>query len=579
MNRIAFAVAALLTSAWPIDAGEEIIPAGAKLEKLWSEGEFTEGPAYGPDGCVYFSDIGNRIMKFDPRTQKTSEYRNPSGRANGLDFDPQGRLVACEGANTGGNRRITVTEKGGTIRVLADRYQGKRFNSPNDLTIDLKGCVYFTDPRYVGDEPRELNTESVYRIDTDGTVTQIIKDVTKPNGIILSRDMKTLYLAESHPRGDRLLLAYPLNADGSVGAKKVLHDFKTDRGIDGMSIDVKGNLYATAGQGKTGGVYIFTPAGKQIGFIPTPETPSNCVFGDADHKTLYVTAGRSLYRINLNAEGFAVYWPKGDAKTPKQSIGADDELNIVCDVRGKGDTALVFLHGWCGDREYWKQQVNEFAADYKVVTLDQAGHGESGKDRKNWNLNGLGSDVEAVVKALGLKRVILVGHSMGGPVALTAAKRMPGKVIAVVGVDTLQNADFKMPEEMTKKFLEAFAADFKGTLRGGLGGLLHKNTDPELKNWLITRAEVQDQKMALGLMRDLQSADTKTLLKDAKVPVRCINSAGGYAFFTPTSIDANKKYADYNAVLMEGVGHYPMLEQPAAFNQKLREVLKEFAPR
>jgi gluconolactonase len=293
-----------------VASADDIIPKDAKLEKLWSEGEFTEGPAHGPDGCIYFSDIGNRIMKFDPQANRTTEFRNPSGRANGLDFDPQGRLVACEGANTGGNRRISRTEKDGTVRVLADKWQGKRFNSPNDLTIDAKGRVYFTDPRYVGNEPRELDKESVYRIDADGTVTRIIADVTKPNGIILAPDMKTLYLAESHPKGDRLLLAYPLKEDGSVGTKKVLHDFGADRGIDGMSIDIQGNLYATAGQGKTGGVHIFTAEGKKIGFIPTPETPTNCVFGGADRKMLYVTAGRSLYRVHLNAEGFAVYWPK-----------------------------------------------------------------------------------------------------------------------------------------------------------------------------------------------------------------------------------------------------------------------------
>src|SRR5207237_10621616 len=144
------------------------------------------------------------------------------------------------------------------------------------------------------------------------------------------------------------------------------------------------------------------------------------------------------------------------------------------------DTSLVFLHGWCGDREYWKHQADAFAGDYRVVTLDQAGHGESGKDRKVWSAGGLAGDVEAVVKALGLKRVILVGHSMGGPVALLAAKRMPGTVVAVIGVDTLQNAEFKMPEEMTKKFLAAFEADFKGTMRAGLGGLLHEKTDPDL---------------------------------------------------------------------------------------------------
>lgn len=266
-----------------------------------------------------------------------------------------------------------------------------------------------------------------------------------------------------------------------------------------------------------------------------------------------------------------------DAKPVKKTVRAEDGVNIVCEVRGKGDTALIFLHGWCGDRAYWKGQADVFAADYRVITLDQAGHGESGKDRKEWTVKSLAGDVDAVVKELGLKRVILVGHSMGGQVSLMAAKRMPGKVVAVIGVDTLQNAEFKMPEEATKKFLELFAADFKGTMRGGLPALLHGKTDPELKKWLISRAEMQDEKMAIALMRDLQGLDAKELLKEAKTPVRCINSAGGFQFHTPTKVDVNKKYADYDAVLINDVGHYPMLENPMEFNQKLREVLKEFA--
>src|SRR5881628_3668012 len=152
-------------------ADEPIVPKDAQFEKLWSDGEFTEGPAEGPDGCVYFSDIGNRIMKFDPKTGKTTSSRDPSGRSNGLKFDSSGRLIACEGANTGGGRRISVTEKDGTVKTLADKFDGKLFNSPNDLTIDAKGRIYFSDPRYVGDEKRELDHESVYRVDPDGTVT------------------------------------------------------------------------------------------------------------------------------------------------------------------------------------------------------------------------------------------------------------------------------------------------------------------------------------------------------------------------------------------------------------------------
>src|SRR5438128_1975179 len=267
-------------------ADEPIVPKDAQFEKLWSDGEFTEGPAHGPDGCIYFSDIGNRIMKYDPKTSKTTEYRDPSGRANGLDFDPQGRLVACEGANTGGQRRVTLTEKDGKVRVLADRWQGKRFNSPNDLTIDTSGRVYFTDPRYVGDEPRAINTESVYRVDPDGTVAQIITDVEKPNGIVLAPDMKTLYVADSNPAGNQHLLAYSLRADVTVGPKRLLHDFGKDRGIDGMCVDVRGNIYSAAGTGKSGGIYVFDSAGRQQAFIPVPETPTNCVFGGKDRKTL-----------------------------------------------------------------------------------------------------------------------------------------------------------------------------------------------------------------------------------------------------------------------------------------------------
>ena len=268
---------------------------------------------------------------------------------------------------------------------------------------------------------------------------------------------------------------------------------------------------------------------------------------------------------------------KGPSKSVKKTFRADDGLEIVGDVRGQGDTALVFLHGWCGDREYWKHQVEVFAADYRVVAIDQAGHGESGKGRKAWTADGLAGDVEVVVKALGLKRVILVGHSMGGPVALLAAKRMPGTVVAVMGVDTLENAEFKLPEEVRKSILDDEKKDFKGTVRVMIAGFLPEKVDAELKKWIQTKAEGQDTKMALALMRDLFGLDTRKLLKEAKVPVRCINSAGGYKFFTPTVVETNKKYADFGAVTIDGVGHHPMLERPDEFNRKLRDVLKEFA--
>src|SRR5262245_44716418 len=189
------------------------------------------------------------------------------------------------------------------------------------------------------------------------------------------------------------------------------------------------------------------------------------------------------------------------AKSTTATLRAGDGVKVVYEVRGKGDTALIFLHGWCGDRLWWKNQADAFASDYRVVTLDQAGHGESGKDRKKWSVDGLADDVQTLVKELGLKRVILVGHSMGGPIALAAAKRLPGTVIAVIGVDTLHNAEFKWPEEQSKKFLEGFEADFKGTMQAGLKGMLPEKADPELVKWITTRALEQDPKMALGYMQ------------------------------------------------------------------------------
>lgn len=301
------AILALLFAAPFADAADlpSFAASGAKLEKLWGDGEFTEGPTPGPDGSIYFSDIGNRVMKYDAKTGKTTAFRDPGGRTNGLKFDAKGRLIACEGANTGGGRRISITENDGTVRTLADKFQGKKFNSPNDLTLDSKGRVYFSDPRYVGTEPRELDTESVYRIDADGTVTRVITDVTKPNGIVISPDGKTLYLAEHNgdAKGARQLLAYPLKADGTVGEKKVIYDFGTDRGIDGMTVTADGRIVVTAGKQATGGVYLFTPEGKKVAFISTPEVPSNCCFAGPGSKTLYITAGKSLYRIETTVAG------------------------------------------------------------------------------------------------------------------------------------------------------------------------------------------------------------------------------------------------------------------------------------
>jgi 2-polyprenyl-6-methoxyphenol hydroxylase-like FAD-dependent oxidoreductase/pimeloyl-ACP methyl ester carboxylesterase len=323
-----------------------------------------------------------------------------------------------------------------------------------------------------------------------------------------------------------------------------------------------------------------------IGMVEVAPAPKarerfQAVFGRSDGVFLvrpdgYVGFASGKHASARQLDAYCRQW-LGAPKPVKQTFRADDALEIVGDICGEGDTALVFLHGWCGDREYWKHQIGPFAADYRVVALDQAGHGESGKDRKAWTVASLAGDIEAVVKTLGLKRVILVGHSIGGPIALLAAKRMPGTVVAVIGIDTLHNAESQIPEEVRTKFLAGFEKDFRATMRVVVTGMVHETTGPELTEWLVRRAELQDPRMGLPLMRDLFDVDTVAAFKQASVPVRCINSAGGYQFFTPTAVETNRKYADFGAVTIEGVGHYPMLEKPDEFNRRLRDVLKEFA--
>jgi gluconolactonase len=271
-------------------AQDQIFSPDAKFEVVWGEGEFTEGPALAPDGSIYFSDIGNRIYRFDPAIKKTEIYRDPSGRANGLVFDSQGRLHAAEGANTGGGRRISVTEEEGKVRTLADSFKGQRFNSPNDLVIDASENVYFTDPRYVGDEPRELDFEGVFLVSPKGDVKIATRDVQKPNGIILSLDGKHCFVADNNPQGVRHLLRFGVADDRTLTDKKVLHDFGTGRGIDGMTIDAEGNVYATAGSGDKAGIWVFTRDGELLAWFATPGDPTNCTFGGGEEKNvLYVT--------------------------------------------------------------------------------------------------------------------------------------------------------------------------------------------------------------------------------------------------------------------------------------------------
>jgi gluconolactonase len=291
---------------------------------------FLEGPAWHPNGSVFFTDVeNNRIMRRDV-SGKFQIFRTPSGKANGLVFDADRRLIACEGAGEGGNRRVTRTETNGVVTVLTDRYKGKRYNAPNDVTLDSRGRIYFTDPRYGDRDGLEMFDEKgnpifgVYRIDDDGKVERILSyEVACPNGIDVSPGDKYLYVVDndnSKPDGNRKVWRFELTPEGTVVPKTqtLLYDFGRGRGGDGMAIDVEGRLYVAAGTNvaappketadNKAGVYVLSPEGKLLEFIPVLEDMvTNCTFGGPDLKTLYITAGHKLWSIPVGTPGYLPY--------------------------------------------------------------------------------------------------------------------------------------------------------------------------------------------------------------------------------------------------------------------------------
>jgi gluconolactonase len=286
---------------------------------------FTEGPAVDANGSVYFSDIwNNRIMKLAADGGQ-SVFRADSGRTNGNTFDQLGRLISCEGAEmgTGGRRRVVRTDfTTGAVTVLTEQFEGVRYNSPNDVVVDGRGRIYFTDPCYGDRSLMEMEIEGVYRVDQGGSVTRILQqpDIQRPNGIAVTPDDRTLYLVDSNPNtgGNRKIWAFDLAENGAVSNQRLVYDFAPGRGGDGMRLDMEGNLWIAAGinrprhQGETtnnpAGVYVVSPAGKLLGCIPVPEDLiTNLAFGGEGKKTLYVTAGKSLFKIQTNVAGWSVF--------------------------------------------------------------------------------------------------------------------------------------------------------------------------------------------------------------------------------------------------------------------------------
>jgi len=336
-----FLISLTALAAGTAEAQEPIFPADARVKKLFESRVLTEGVSVAPDGMVYFSEItfshvardeqgvieAGHIWKFDPRTQKTSIFRSPSGMSNGIKFDAQGRMIVAEGADYGG-RRVTRTDMvSGKSFIIAALFQGRPLNSPNDITIDERGRIYFSDPRYLGLEGIDQPVPAVYRIDNDGSLHRIITDGGKPNGVCVSPDQKTLYVVSNDNGGtsiDRLagpaaqadkvqiplkkgamtLMAYDLAADGSATFRKTLVDYAPEDGPDGLVCDRDGNLYVAVRAVSRPGICVYSPEGKELAYLPT-EIPTNVGFGrGADSNLLYITAGASLYQVRTNRQGY-----------------------------------------------------------------------------------------------------------------------------------------------------------------------------------------------------------------------------------------------------------------------------------
>jgi pimeloyl-ACP methyl ester carboxylesterase len=255
-------------------------------------------------------------------------------------------------------------------------------------------------------------------------------------------------------------------------------------------------------------------------------------------------------------------------------VTAADGVPIHYEVKGKGDPALVFIPCGSCDQTFWENQVAVFARNHQVVTIDLPGHGESGKGRTNWSIESFGDDVKRVVTKLGLKRVVLIGSSLGGPVALEAARLMPDRVVGIVPVDTLQNVEQRMTAEQVEGMVKQIQSDYKGQMTQLLNQYLFAPSTPAaVKERVLTQALAIPPELGIPILRAATVYDPIPTLRTLKMPIRAINSD-----LYPTNLESNRKYApQFDVVIMKGVGHYPMLEDPARFNELLAGVLRDLA--
>jgi pimeloyl-ACP methyl ester carboxylesterase len=254
-----------------------------------------------------------------------------------------------------------------------------------------------------------------------------------------------------------------------------------------------------------------------------------------------------------------------------RTVLSADSIPIVYTVQGTGEPALVFVHGWCCDKSYWDNQVPVFDKKHTVVTLDLAGHGASGMGRTDWTIEAFAVDVASVVQALRLKRVILVGHSMGGPVILEAARLMPDRVIGLIGVDTYQNFEEKVPEQQKTQMLAAFKANFPAVTDRFVRSMFPPKADSALVSRIAADMSSESPEVGIGAMTNMLDYDPAPAAAAIKVPIRSIN-----ADLWPTNVEANQRVAkSFKAVFMPGHGHFVQLEDPETFNKLLAQTIDE----
>jgi pimeloyl-ACP methyl ester carboxylesterase len=248
---------------------------------------------------------------------------------------------------------------------------------------------------------------------------------------------------------------------------------------------------------------------------------------------------------------------------------------ISYNVFGKGDTTLVFVHGWSGDSRYWKYQIPYFFKKYRIVAIDLAGHGNSEQNRKVYTLEAFGQDVKAVVEDVNAKKVILIGHSMSGEIVAEAARLMPDRVIGIIGVDSIQNVEDIMPREEIDRMIEGMQTDFKGEVKKFVEPMLGKNIRPEFKKWIIDDISCEPSYVAISAFKEyvtkFENKGIANIFREVKVPVRCVN-----ADLWPTNAEVNRRYmSSFDIAIIKGAGHFIMLEKPKEFNKKLDDSIKE----